>query len=305
MASGLLCRAPMKTICAMVLVSSAACVAGSPRSTIELQALVDAEVASLAALPNTRLAMVAIVDPSGRVLSLGGQRGGVIDRTLPATLRRDPGSVMKTFTIGTAIEEEVVTASSTVFGEGGRWEAFGRTISDVSAHGEMTVDDVMAFSSNVGTAKIFERLGHARLEQKLKALGLPVGAMGDDAAAVGVSYGGDIEPTPLELAKAYAAIASGAAFPRHGSEVLALLRHTVDRDDGTGRHARVAGVAVAGKTGTWSIGDVAAYANFVGIVPAEAPRFIVVVGVETTEKGYSGGTIAAPAFARLATELMR
>lgn len=282
-----------------------ACVFFRPLLTQQLETLIDAEVASLAAQPGTRLAVVAVLDPSGRVLALGGQRGTTVDRTLPAMLRRDPGSVMKTFTIGTAIDEGVVKATSTVSGEGGTWAAFGRTIRDVTPHGEMSIDDVLAFSSNIGTAKVFEQLGHERLERKLKALGLPTPPMNDDASSVGVSYGADIEPTPLELAKAFAAIASGEAFPNHTTEVLELMRHTVDRDDGTGRQARVKGVTVAGKTGTWAIDDVASYANFVGIVPADAPRYIVLVGVETTEKGYSGGSIAAPAFARVASALMR
>lgn len=276
-----------------------------PRPTPDLQHLVDNEVAFLARQPGARLAMVAIVDPTGHVLALGGQRGTTVDRSLPTTLRRDPGSVMKTFTVGTAIEEGLVKASSVVSGESGTWAAFGRTIRDVTPRKELSVDDVLAFSSNIGTAKVFELLGHERLERKLKSLGLPTPPMGDDAAAVGVSYGADIEPTPVELAKAYAAIASGSAFPRQAKEVLEVLRHAVERDDSTGRQARVSGLAVAGKTGTWAIDDVASYANFVGIVPAEAPRLIVLVGVETTEKGYSGGTIAAPAFARIARELVR
>jgi cell division protein FtsI (penicillin-binding protein 3) len=217
-----------------------------------------------------------------------------------------PGSVMKTFTFGAALEAGVVTPETRVSGEDGGWRLGARTIRDASPHGELSLEDVLAFSSNVGTAKVFERLGHARLEATLKALGLPTPPMPDDEAAVGVSYGADVSPTPLEVARAYAAIASGKAFPAHGKELLALLQRTVDREDGTGKGARIPGVAVAGKTGTAPLGEGrGAYGDFVGILPADAPRFVVLVGLETSARGYSGGSVAAPAFARLGARLLR
>ena len=276
-----------------------------PLQTHELQTAVDAEVARLAADPDTSLVMIAVVDPAGAVLALGGQRGATVDRTLPEQTRRDPGSVMKTFTIGAALEAGLMTPASTVAGEGGHWTFGGRTIDDASPHQTLSVDDVMAFSSNVGTAKIFTRLGHERLEATLRAVGLPAPAMPDDESAVGVSFGADITPTPLELARAYAAIASGRVFPSKHAEVMTLLRHTVERKDGTGHGARIDGVSVAGKTGTYPQDDGGRYGDFVGIVPAEAPRFIILVGVESRAAGYTGGTVAAPAFARLGAKLLR
>jgi cell division protein FtsI (penicillin-binding protein 3) len=275
-----------------------------PRPASEVQRLVDLEVARLARLPGTRLAVVAVLEPSGRVLALGGQRGAVMDRELPATLRRDPGSVMKTFSLGAALEAGVVTRANVVSGEGGRWTLGSRVIEDASGHQTMTVDDVAAFSSNVGTAKVFALLGPARLEATLRALGLPTPPMPDAEAAVGVSFGADVTPTPLEVARAYAAVASGRAFPGQHGEVVALLQQTVDRDDGTGRGARVPGVAVAGKTGTCPLPDGAVYADFAGFLPAGAPRYVVLVGLETTARGYAGGTVAAPAFARLGAQLL-
>jgi cell division protein FtsI (penicillin-binding protein 3) len=291
----------MRSTLLLLLVTSCSL---KPLPSPDLQAAVDAEVSRLASLPETSLAMVVVLDPNGTVLALGGQRGAQVDRTLPQTLRRDPGSVMKTFTIGAAIERGLVTPSTIISGEHGTWVYGSRTITDVVAHEAFTVDDVMAFSSNVGTAKVFALLGHRELEKTLQALKLPTPPMETDEAAIGVSYGADVSPTPLELAQAYAAIASGRAFPTHTAEVLTLLRHTVDRDDGTGAGARIAGVAVAGKTGTWTIDEHTKYADFVGILPAEAPRFVVLVGLESSAQGYTGGSIAAPAFARLGAKLL-
>jgi cell division protein FtsI (penicillin-binding protein 3) len=280
--------------------------AARPPPTSDVQQAVDQEVATLAALPGAHLAVVVVLDPSGQVVALGGQRGQQVDRTLPSQLRQDPGSVMKTFTLGAALEAGLVTPTSRVSGEGGRWTFGHRTVTDGSPHGELSLEDVLVFSSNIGTAKVFARLGHARLEATLKDLGLPTPPMADDEAALGVSYGADVSPTPLEVARAYAAIASGRAFPVHGPELLRLLQRTVDRDDGTGRGARISGVAVAGKTGTSSLGQgQGGYGDFVGIFPAGAPRFVVLVGVQTSASGYAGGSVAAPAFARLGKQLLR
>ena len=81
-----------------------------------------------------------------------------------------------------------------------------------------------------------------------------------------------------------------------------MLEETVTRVDGTAHSAEMAGYRVAGKTGTAPDAHDKSlrYADFVGVVPASAPRFVILVGVSTTAGGYSGGTIAAPAFAEIA-----
>jgi cell division protein FtsI (penicillin-binding protein 3) len=302
MASRLLTGEPMhlKTAWVVLLLSCSSAIA----PTRDVQALVDDEVATLSRLPGSRVVVVAVLEPSGRVVALGGSRAGVVDRTLASTVRRDPGSVMKTFSIGAALEAGLVTPTTVVDGGGGHLQLGDRAIDDQLPHGPMTVDDVMAFSSNVGTARVFLLLGHERLQTALHELGLPTPPMGDDQHAVGVAYGADVLPTPLELASAFAMVASGRAFPSHHAEVMQVLQHTVDRDDGTGHGARIEGVAVAGKTGTYPLGDDATYGDFVGAFPAAAPKYVVLVGVETTQHGYTGGSVAAPAFARLGTKLL-
>jgi cell division protein FtsI (penicillin-binding protein 3) len=90
--------------------------------------------------------------------------------------------------------------------------------------------------------------------------------------------------------------------------VIAMLEETVAGDPATGKLARVAGVRVAGKTGTGEFsspgGDDSVYASFVGIVPAEHPRFVILVGLESPRGGASGGTAAAPVFARIAARAL-
>lgn len=82
-----------------------------------------------------------------------------------------------------------------------------------------------------------------------------------------------------------------------------------DDKNGTGGKAQIAGVRVAGKTATAQKVDpvLRGYApdkyvaNFAGFVPAEAPRFVIVVMVDEPQKGmHFGGQAAAPIFQRIA-----
>ena len=45
--------------------------------------------------------------------------------------------------------------------------------------------------------------------------------------------------------------------------------------------------------------------SFVGIVPADHPRFVIVVGVEAPREGGYGGNVAAPAFAKVASRALQ
>jgi cell division protein FtsI (penicillin-binding protein 3) len=90
--------------------------------------------------------------------------------------------------------------------------------------------------------------------------------------------------------------------------VTTILENALGSEHSTGTRARVAGVRVAGKTGTasWELpgGREGVYASFVGFAPVEAPRFVVLVGVEQPREDGGGPTVAAPAFARVTTRLL-
>ncbi len=88
--------------------------------------------------------------------------------------------------------------------------------------------------------------------------------------------------------------------------MLTLLERVTSDADGTGRAARIEGVRVAGKTGTTRSRPTSTakshYASFVGIVPADAPRFVILVGVDGVAG--AGGTVAAPVFAAIAARAL-
>ncbi len=150
-----------------------------------------------------------------------------------------------------------------------------------------------------------------------------------------IAFGQGISTTPLAIARAYCAIANGGLLlrPRIVSAIVApdgsttyrygaeierratsartaailrgFLRDVVLR--GTGNPtARVPGYTTAGKTGTAQIVENGVYspgdynASFVGYIPAEAPRFVILVKVAKPRGAIYGGVVAAPAFAQIA-----
>jgi cell division protein FtsI (penicillin-binding protein 3) len=156
-------------------------------------------------------------------------------------------------------------------------------------------------------------------------------------------FGQGVAVTPIQLASAYAAIANGgvvmrpyvvkAAYDAEGREILShtpqalrrvispdvahtmnlLLRGVVNGPDGTGRLARVANFTVAGKTGTAQMVNPAtgAYfqsrlvASFVGFVPADDPRLVILVVLYDVAHGHFGGLYAAPVFSAVASSALQ
>ncbi|MDO8963310.1 MAG: penicillin-binding protein 2 [Coriobacteriia bacterium] len=144
-------------------------------------------------------------------------------------------------------------------------------------------------------------------------------------------FGQGLSCTPLQLARSMAAIANGgtlvtphflyrqastpatfvaSSLPAIGADAArkttVMLTDVVK--DGTGSEAAVPGYEVAGKTGTaqkprpgglgYSKGVYVA--SFAGYLPAGDPRLLIVVTVDEPSKGMYGGTVAAPAFSRIA-----
>ncbi|HZT84824.1 MAG TPA: penicillin-binding protein 2 [Gaiellaceae bacterium] len=145
-----------------------------------------------------------------------------------------------------------------------------------------------------------------------------------------VPIGQGVSVTSVQLASAYAAIANGGVWvqphvvdrvgdvpaprphrrrilePGVDRELRTMLKGVVS-DQGTGELAAIPGYSVAGKTGTAQKPGPHGYipgayvATFVGMVPASNPRLVVLVSVDEPRGGIYGGTVAAPAFERIAS----
>jgi len=295
-----------------------------------LGAAVTAELDRLAREPTTREAVVVAIDPrTGAILAMGGRANGADAPELPLGRVYPSGSVAKVFTVAAALEAGVVTPRDSV--SGADYAVGGHTIEGNAKRPTLSIEDVLVYSSNVGASRVYEKLGKARLHDALAAFGFgarpaidgaATGDLGDaatwsDETATKIAYGAGLRATAVQFAAAFAAVAAGGEWraptrggapsparrvmsAAHAAELLRMMEGVVHRDDGTGTGARVDGMRATGKTGTATFDeDETTFAAFVGAVPADAPRLVVYVGVKTAARGYTGGTVAAPAFARI------
>ncbi|MCB0348503.1 MAG: transpeptidase family protein, partial [Bdellovibrionales bacterium] len=142
----------------------------------------------------------------------------------------EPGSTMKTFTLATAIKERLVNANSKIYGEKGKMQIADKWIRESDerhAFEWLTVTEILAKSSNIGTTKIAFQLGDKKLYKSLRDFGfgekISEDLPGESKGIVNktpwrkhllsnISFGHGIAVTPLQMANAYASIANGGVL---------------------------------------------------------------------------------------------
>jgi peptidoglycan glycosyltransferase len=150
---------------------------------------------------------------------------------------------------------------------------------------------------------------------------------GFDVGRVAIGQGGlegEIRSSPLQMAEVAAAIANGGRLMRPrltdrivrkdgrvkeriepdlqsqvmkqetAEQLTAMMSRVVE--EGTGTAAALAGVTVAGKTGTAEVGPNREFTQpwFICFAPVDNPRLAVAVTLERQPAGSQGGTVAAP-----------
>src|SRR5207245_11211737 len=99
---------------------------------------------------------------------------------------------------------------------------------------------------------------------------------------------------------------------RTAGTVTALLRRVVEEKGGTGEKARLDDFPVAGKTGTAQKVNLhtGSYSSkrigsFVGFVPADRPRVVILVLIDEPGASSYGGVVAAPVFRAIAGTVLK
>lgn len=137
----------------------------------------------------------------------------------------EPGSIFKTILLSAAIEEGVARPSELVDCQMGSIVVAGRLIHDHKAYGLLSVEQILAFSSDVGSIKVALRLGAPKYYEYIRSFGfgqptgikLPGENRGllrplDDWTATSIGYtaiGQELSVTPVQMISAESAIANG------------------------------------------------------------------------------------------------
>lgn len=266
----------------------------------------------------------------------------------------EPGSAIKPFIVASALAEGVLQPWERIDCSGGGVQVAGAFIRDHARYGVLPLPQVLAKSSNAGTIRIAHRLAPERLDEALRRFGfgsatgveLPAEARGlfrpvaqwSALSRAGLAIGQEISATPLQLARAYAAIANGgllvtptlvletrdsagrvvtpARVPPAtrvlDEDVAAALRDMLEAvvEEGTGRAAAVSGLRVGGKTGTAQKAIGGSYAQgrhiawFAGFLPLPRPEVVIVICIDEPRANYWAAEVAAPVFGRVAARLV-
>ena len=178
----------------------------------------------------------------------------------------EPGSTFKPFVVAWAIDRGLLDDDELLNCERGAYRMGRRVLHDHHAYGELSVTDVLVKSSNIGMAKIGERLTNTGLQEvctafgfgRVTGLGLPGELPGlvrpfdewDGYSTGSIPMGQELAATPLQIITAHAALANG------GQRVTPRLVRRIDREStAPGGHEVVSVVSpvVSKETATWII----------------------------------------------------
>ena len=196
----------------------------------------------------------------------------------------EPGSVMKAFTVGLALESGRVKPETQIQTAPGRLQITGSTISDAHPHGVLTVQEVIQKSSNVGTVKmamqmqpremweVFSQAGFGQKPQ-IAFPGVVSGRLRPyktwrPIEQATMSYGYGLSASLFQMARAYTVFGHDGQIidatmlksdePAAGVQVFSAktardvrkMLQMAAGPGGTGQKAQTLGYSVGGKSGT-------------------------------------------------------
>jgi cell division protein FtsI (penicillin-binding protein 3) len=202
----------------------------------------------------------------------------------------EPGSIFKTLTIASALENKIAKPETKFYCEGGKMRVQNHWISEAETHEKfewLSVSDILKFSSNVGTTKIAFALKYPKLRDTLDKFHIAqktgVEIKGESKGILSfkakdkvrplslsnISFGQGVATTAIQMMRSYAAIANGGYLVKptfiktEESQIKPENKILSDKtsadltkmligvvNEGTGDSARIPHYEIAGKTGT-------------------------------------------------------
>ena len=231
------------------------------------------------------------------------------------------GSVFKSFTIAAGLNYGLISPDDMFLNLEKKLKCGRRTISeyDENLSKDLSVEDILVHSSNIGSVKIGQIIGQEKLQTFLKKIGIlsqldfdieetgkPLPFKWRDCKLETVSYGHGVTTTPIQLAKGYAILANGGYDVKptlikekiYNSQKKRILNKDVSNKinrmlrkvvtQGTATLSDVEGYEIGGKTGTAQIVENGAYTNkkintFASIFPSSNPKYVLIILLEDTK----------------------
>jgi cell division protein FtsI (penicillin-binding protein 3) len=246
----------------------------------------------------------------------------------------EPGSTFKIIAASGVFEEGLVKNATKFDCSDGFIKVGRRAIWDTHNNGVLSFREVIQTSSNVGTVMLGMMLEKQKMYEYVRRFGfgektgidLPGESPGivrpldkwSDTALASASIGYGVAVTPLQILRAYSAIANGGVLvqPHVVSEIISPEGGTVYRfrPDGqkraisrrtaetirdilvlvTQKGGTATRASVEGNTGKYSTERYSS--SFVGFAPADRPKIALMVVLFEPKGKYYGGRVAAPVF---------
>ncbi len=228
------------------------------------------------------------------------------------------GSIFKTFTIALALDNDLVEPQTIIKNIPKSVKCSKHRISDIKEFPkDLTVEQILVRSSNVGTLLIARKVGEKKFkrfiektkllntaELQLEEVGVPINFKWNKCKLETVSFGHGITTTPLQATAVYASLANGGKIikpnltknvnkldnqylisKQTSKKIINILRKVVTDKEGTASLADVDGFYVGGKTGTSQN-----YNNknenlntFISIFPTNKPKYALLVLLENPQ----------------------
>ena len=225
------------------------------------------------------------------------------------------GSIFKTFTVALALDSNIVKPNTIIQNIPRSINCSNHRISDIKEFpNDLSVEDILIRSSNIGTLLIARKIGKEKFKQfidrtqilkipdlQLDEVGNPINFKWNKCKLETVSFGHGITTTPLQAVTLYASLANGGNIiqpnliknskknknkklisEKTSLEIVNILRKVVTDKDGTASLADIDGYYVGGKTGTSQN-----YENknenlntFISVFPSQKPKYALLVMLE-------------------------
>ncbi len=201
----------------------------------EFQEIVEEELKAATERYNAQGGSAVFVDcNTGEILAIAGYNPDD-DPEHPAKLQPvnevfEPGSIYKVITAAAVLDEKIAPVDTVIDCEEGRWLCGRRYLNDDEEHGLLSFHDIIAFSSNIGVAKLAIALGGEKLAEASERFGIGQKTMvqfpweksgvlhsdirWSDYNIAALSIGHSVSVTPLQMAMVMSAVANGGTLYR-------------------------------------------------------------------------------------------